>query len=50
MTKRVTIMIDEDLDRKLRLKQAKLIQSTQTSVSYSEVLNSSLKKALEKQS
>lgn len=26
MSKRVTIMIDEDLDKKLRLRQAKLIQ------------------------
>jgi len=26
MSKRVTIMIDEDLDKKIRLRQAKLIQ------------------------
>ena len=26
MSKRVTIMIDEDLDKKIRMRQAKLIQ------------------------
>ena len=31
MSKRVTIMIDEDLDKKLRLRQAKMIQQEQTS-------------------
>jgi hypothetical protein len=29
MSKRVTIMIDDDLDKKLRLRQAKLIQQEQ---------------------
>ncbi len=29
MSKRVTIMIDDDLDKKLRLRQAKLIQEKQ---------------------
>ena len=38
MSKRVTIMIDEDLDKKLRLRQAKLIQQEQSSYSYSKVL------------
>ncbi|GBH34824.1 hypothetical protein NZNM25_16150 [Nitrosopumilus zosterae] len=46
MSKRVTIMIDEDLDKKLRLRQAKLIQQEQTSYSYSKVLNESLRKVL----
>jgi len=31
MSKRVTIMIDDDLDKKLRLRQAKLIQQEQSS-------------------
>ena len=46
MSKRVTIMIDEDLDKKLRLRQAKMIQQEQVSYSYSEVLNETLRKAL----
>ena len=46
MSKRVTIMIDDDLDKKLRLRQAKLIQSEQASYSYSKVLNDTLRKVL----
>jgi hypothetical protein len=46
MSKRVTIMIDEDLDKKLRLRQAKMIQEKQSSYSYSKVLNESLRKNL----
>ena len=39
-------MLDEDLDKKLRLLQAKLIQSTTSSVSFSEVINETLRKNL----
>ncbi len=46
MAKRVTIMIDEDLDKKLRLRQAKMIQQEQSSYSYSRVLNDILRKSL----
>jgi len=46
MSKRVTIMIDDDLDKKLRLRQAKLIQQEQSSCSYSKVLNETLRKTL----
>jgi len=46
MSKRITIMIDDDLDRKLRISQAKKIQSEQTSYSFSKVLNETLRKAL----
>jgi hypothetical protein len=46
MSKRVTIMIDEDLDKKLRLRQAKMIQQEQTSYSYSKVINEILRKSL----
>ena len=46
MSKRVTIMIDDDLDKKLRLRQAKMIQHEQISYSYSKVLNEVLRKAL----
>ena len=46
MSKRVTIMIDDDLDKKLRLRQAKMIQQEQSSYSYSRVINESLRKIL----
>jgi len=46
MSKRVTIMIDEDLDKKLRLRQSKMIQQEQSSYSYSRVLNETLRKVL----
>jgi len=46
MAKRITIMIDDDLDRKLRLIQAKEIQSTTSSVSYSQIINKTLQKKL----
>ncbi len=46
MSKRITIMIDEDLDKKLRLRQAKMIQQEQASYSYSKVLNDALRKIL----
>ena len=48
MAKRVTIMLDDDLDRKLRLVQAKAIQSTTSSVSFSGVLNEVLRNSLKK--
>ncbi len=43
MSKKVTIMIDDDLDKKVRLKQAKLIQKKNSSVSFSSVLNDILR-------
>lgn len=46
MTKRITIMIDEDNDRKLRMLQAKMIQHNQESVSFSRVMNDTLRKGL----
>ena len=46
MSKRITIMVDEDLDKKLRLRQAKRIQQEQSSYSYSKVLNETLRKVL----
>lgn len=46
MSKRVTIMIDDDLDKKLRQRQAKMIQQKQTSYSYSKTLNELLRKIL----
>ena len=46
MSKRITIMIDEDLDKKLRFRQARMIQQEQSSYSYSRVLNDTLRKIL----
>lgn len=43
MSKRVTIMIADDLDKKLRLKQGKMIQNSSNSVSYSSVINDVLR-------
>ena len=39
MSKRVTIMISEILDKKVRQKQSQLIQKTNKSHSYSSVIN-----------
>jgi len=39
-------MIDEGMDRKLRLIQAKQISKTSSSVSYSQILNDTLRKQL----
>jgi len=46
MAKRVTIMLDDDLDKKIRLRQAKLITEKQTSYSFSRVMNELLRKVL----
>ena len=48
MAKRVTIMLDEDLDKKIRAIQAKEIQSTISSVSFSRVINELLRNNLKK--
>ncbi len=46
MSKRITVVIDDDLDKKLRLRQAKIIQKEQASCSYSRVMNETLRKVL----
>ena len=46
MSKRVTIMIDDSLDKKLRVLQAKRIEKENNSVSYSRVLNDCVRKGL----
>ena len=48
MAKRVTIMVDDNLDKELRIIQAKMIQKENKSISYSYVVNLSLKKGLKK--
>jgi len=44
MAKRITIMIDDDLDKKLRLIQANAIKKTASSVSFSSVINQIVRK------
>ena len=46
MANRVTIMLDDDLVKKLRQKQAKLIQEHTTSVSFSKVITDTLRKSI----
>jgi hypothetical protein len=38
-SRRVTIMITDDLDKRVRMRQAKLIQTNQKNHSYSSVIN-----------
>ena len=46
MKKRITIMLDDDVAEKLRMIQAKMIQTTSGSVSFSKVINETLKKRI----
>lgn len=46
MSRRITIMIDDDVDKKLRQLQSKLILKNNESVSYSKVINQELRKQL----
>ena len=46
MGKRITIVLDDDLQKKLREKQAKKIKETSGSVSFSNVLNETLRKCI----
>jgi len=46
MSKRVTIMIADDVDKKIRTKQAYEIRKTSGSVSYSTTVNQILRKCL----
>lgn len=46
MTKRVTISLDDEIDKKLRVKQAAMIKKSSSSVSFSSVINETLAKAL----
>jgi hypothetical protein len=48
MSQRITIILDDDLVTSLRQKQAKLIKGTSKSVSFSRVLNETLRKNLKK--
>ena len=46
MGKRITVVLDEDLVKKLREKQAKQIKESIRSVSFSSVLNMTLRKCI----
>ncbi len=46
MIRRHTIVLDKDIETKLRHLQANLIKKTGSSVSFSAVINQTLKKAL----
>jgi len=46
--KKVTIMLEEDLDKKLRELQAKAIRSTNSSVSFSKIINKLIRNNLKK--
>ena len=46
MGKRVTIVLDDDLVKKIREKQAKLIKESVKSVSFSHVVNVTLRKGI----
>ena len=43
---RITIVLDKDLEKELRKRQARSIWKTQKSVSFSNVINTSLRKQL----
>ncbi len=43
MAKRITIMLDDEIDKKLRNKQAALIVKNGSSVSFSSVINDVLR-------
>ena len=46
MTKRVTIVLDDDLVKKLRIIQSKKIAKSKKSVSFSSVINDELRKTV----
>ncbi len=48
MLRRITIMIDDKILKKLRIKQAKLLKRENGSVSLSRVINDSLNESLKK--
>lgn len=48
MLKRVTIMLEEELVKKVRREQARLLQNSANSVSFSQVVSEHLNKSLKK--
>ena len=45
-SKKITVKIDKNLDKKIRLKQAKIIRKTKSGISFSQVVNEILRKGL----
>lgn len=48
MLKRVTIMLEEELIKKVRWNQAKLLQNSTSAISFSQVVSEYLNKGLKK--
>lgn len=48
MAKRITIMLDDDIDRKIRLMQSKIIKKENKSISFSSVINLLLEENISK--
>jgi len=48
MGKRITVVLDDDIIKKLHDLQAKLIKDTTNSVSFSSVINETIRKNLKK--
>ncbi len=46
MNKRVTVVLDDNIDKKLRIKQAAMIKQSMSSVRFSQVINETLRKDL----
>jgi len=48
MSVRVTILLDDDLAKSLRRKQGKLLMRSKKNISFSAILNQTLRKSLKK--
>jgi len=46
MSKRVTIVLDDELGKKLRERQSKLIKVSTKSISFSKVVNEAIRKGI----
>jgi len=46
MSRRITIMMEDDLDKKIRAYQAKVMQKKNSTYSYSKTVNDLLRKAI----
>ncbi|MFB5624651.1 MAG: hypothetical protein ACE5RP_07055 [Nitrosopumilus sp.] len=46
MARRITIMVDDELDKRIRAYQAKVMKRDNSSYSYSRAINGLLKKAI----
>jgi hypothetical protein len=46
MPSRITVMLEDDVVKKLRVKQSKMIQESNSAVSFSHIINETLKSSL----